>query len=410
MSREQWIEINLRARERVPRLGWLMLILVILGAVGFYMAFGQGIRAWQAYWVNFLYFAGLAQAGVIIAALVHSTGGRWGGALVRLGLLQVAFVPVTLVLYIGIVIGSSSLLPWVARPVEAKAWWLNQNFFLIRVGIALVVIAVCSLAFAYFALRPDAGAIAAAGKSTYLKCFTRKWRGEEAERERSKRILGWLGPLIFLIYAIVYSLIGFDMVMSLEPHWSSNLFGGYFFLTALYMGAAEVIVIAALLRKPLGLESQIDSPRFHDMGKVLFAFCLLSADFFWSQFLVIWYGDLPEEISFILHRIQHDPWVLLSYAVLFGGFVLPFIILINRRVKQIPWTIAIVGALVLIGGFAERILLVIPSLNPVPGTPFPIGLEEALITLGFLGLYGASLLWMLRRAPLVPAEMEAAAH
>jgi len=200
------------------------------------------------------------------------------------------------------------------------------------------------------------------------------------------------------------------MVMSLEPHWSSNLFGGYFFLTALYMGTAAVIVLNVLLRRRLGLEEQINSERFHDAGKVLFAFCLLSADFFWSQFLVIWYGDLPEEISFILHRIQHDPWVALSYTVLFGGFVLPFVILINRRVKQIPLTIGIIGLLVLIGGFAERVLLVIPSLNPVPGTAFPIGLEEILISLGFFGLYGASLLWMMRRAPLVPAETEAPAH
>ena len=410
MSRDQWIETNLRARERVPRLGWVMLALVILGAVGFYMAWGQGIRAWQAYWVNFLFFAGLAQAGVIVAALVQSTGGRWGGALVRLGLLQVAFVPVTLVLYTGVVLGAADLLPWVAEPIEAKAWWLNLDFFLIRLGVALAIITICSLAFAYYAIRPDAGAIAAGGRSPFPKWLSRGWRGEEAERERSKQILGWLGPLLFLVYALVYSLVGFDMVMSLEPHWSSNLFGGYFFLTALYMGTAAVIVLNVLLRRRLGLEEQINSARFHDAGKVLFAFCLLSADFFWSQFLVIWYGDLPEEISFILHRIQHDPWVVLSYAVLFGGFVLPFIILINRRVKQIPLTIGIIGLLVLIGGFAERILLVIPSLNPVPGTAFPIGLEEILISLGFFGLYGASLLWMMRRAPLVPAETESPAH
>ena len=97
--------------------------------------------------------------------------------------------------------------------------------------------------------------------------------------------------------------------------------------------------------------------------------------------------------------------MFLSYAVLFGGFVLPFVILINRRVKQIPWTLGIVAALVLIGGFAERLLLVLPSLNPEPGVPFPIGVPEFLISLGFLGLYGAALLWMLRRAPLIPMEL-----
>ena len=409
MTRVQWIEANLAANRRVPKLGWFALALIVVGIAGFAWAAGDGMRAWQAFWVNFIYFAGLGQAGVILATIIQMARGRWGGALIRIGLLNIAYVVVTLLLFIVVLFGAGNLLPWVAYPVEAKAWWLNLNFFMIRNAAALAILTLLSLLFAYRVLRVDAGIIATGmkegGSMPFLKLLTRGWKGEEVERAKTERILGWLPATLFLVFALVFSLLGFDMVMSLDPHWYSNLFGAYFMITSLYMGIAGVILVSVLLRKPMGLEEQLDSHRYHDIGKVLFAFCLLSVDFFWSQFLVIWYGDIPEEVSFIVHRIQHDPWVLLSYAVLFGGFVLPFVILINRRIKQIPWMIATIATLVLIGGFAERLLGILPSLNPEPGVPFPIGIPEFMVTLGFVGLYGGALLWAARRAPLIPLEV-----
>jgi Ni/Fe-hydrogenase subunit HybB-like protein len=360
--------------------------------------------------VNFLFWTGLAQAGVVLAALVHLTKGRWGGALVRLGLLEAAFLPIALILYIGIILGARSVLPWVHNPVPEKAWWLNYGFFVLRNGVALLVMAGASVAFAYYTLRPEIGALAESGAAAYPKWLIRGWQGVERERERSMRVLTYLAPWLIFLFAIVYSLFGFDMVMSLDPHWYSTLFGAYFFITTMYMGLAALIILATVARRHLEVEEHFPSQQFHDIGKLLFAFCLLSTDFLWSQFLVIWYGDLPEENTFILHRIRDWPWSWFSRFVLFGGFVIPFIILINRRVKQIPLMLSIVAGLIVAVGFAERLLMIVPSVVPTPGFGFPFRPLEFMITLGFAALYALALLWAIRNAPLVPRASPRSGH
>jgi hypothetical protein len=405
MTDPQWVERNRYVAVNVPRLDAPLAVCVVLGTVGFAFGARDGMRAWQAYWVNFLFWTGIAQAGVVLAALVHLTRGQWGGALVRLGLLQAAFLPVTIILYVGMAAIAPHLLPWVAAPVPEKAWWLNLTSFIWRNGIALLVLSIASLTFAYYVLRPEAGAMAEAGATTYPVWLTRGWRGEQAERERSDRVLSWLAPVLILLFCVVYSLVGIDMIMTLDPKWYSTLFGAYYFITTMYIGIAALAIVGASVRRRFGLQRELASARFHDLGKLLFAFCFLSGDFYWSQYLVIWYGDLPEEISFILRRVRHQPWFAVSLIVLFGGFVIPFVILLNRRIKQIPATLALVAFLVFAVGFVERVLMVVPSLHPETDTRFPFGVPEILVALGFAGLYGLSLLWALRRAPLIPPDV-----
>lgn len=414
MSSEQWVDANRRVSDLAPRLEKVLVLAALVGLVALIatLAIGGAREGWKAYWVNFIFWMGLAQAGVVLAAIVHIVQGRWGGTVIRLGLLQVAFLPVAAVLFIGMMIAAGSVLPWVAEPVEGKEWWLNLPFFLIRNLLAMAVMCGTSLAFAYFTLRPEVGVLREKGIKKYPEFLTRGWRGAEAERERSQEILSWLAPVLVFIYAMIYTLFGFDMVMSLDPHWYSNLFGGYFFITTLYTGIAAVILLSALVRTPFGLEKNFTSKQFHDLGKLLLAFCLLSTDFLWSQFLVIWYGDLPEEIGFVIDRMHHEPWKYFSYVVFFGGFVIPFIILLNRRVKEIPFTIACIALVVLTAGFAERLLMILPSLAKAfpESTAFPAGPGQILISLGFAGLYGLSVLWALKHAPVVPAETPPANH
>lgn len=408
---ERWIEANRQVVGRVPKLGIVFIVFLVLGIIGFYMGSTEGLRAWQAYWVNFLFFAGLAQGGVIIAAIVNVTRGKWGGPMARLGLMNIAFVPISLLLYLGIVFAAGDLIPWAHQPVAGKEWWLDLNFFLIRVGLALAVLAVMSIIFAYFVLRPEAGAIAEkTGNNPYPGWLTRNWRGFEAEKEKSSRILRIFTPVFLFVYTVVYSLVGFDMVMSLDPHWFSTLFGAYYFVTCIYLGIAALIILATLLRKPLGLEAELNQSRFHDIGKLLFAFCILSTDFLWSQFLVIWYGDLPEENYYFIERISEQPWTTLSWIILLCGFVIPFIILLNKKVKTIPITLSFIAFVAIVGIFFERAVTVLRSLYHEAGAQFPIGIVEILISIGFIGLYGASLLWMMRRAPLIPEDTYAAAE
>lgn len=406
----QWIDANLHASRNVPRLGLLFLALIVLGAIGIFLGMGEGLRAMQAYWVNFIFFTGLAQGGVILTVIVNIARGKWGGPMVRLGLLNVSFVVVTMVLYIGIIFISGDLVPWFKHPLESKNWWLEPNFFLWRIGIGLALVTIGSLYFAYRTVRPEAGAIAEKGDSSYPKFLYRNWHGYEEEKAKSKRILRIFSPVLVFVFALVYSFVGFDLIMSLDPHWFSTLFGAYFFITCIYMGMATVIIVATLLRKPLGLEDTLNKKRFHDMGKLLFAFCILSTDFLWSQFLVIWYGDLPEENIFILKRISEQPWTTLSWVILLFGFVIPFILLLNKKIKTIPTTISIIALIILIGGFFERAVMILRSIYPEAAAEFPIGIVEVLISFGFLGIYGAVLFWTLRRVPVVPEDSYIAAE
>ena len=128
----------------------------------------------------------------------------------------------------------------------------------------------------------------------------------EANRIRSRMSL-WAGLYIFA-FAVVLSLIGFDLVMSMDPHWVSTLFGAYHFVKAFYIGLGGLIILAAIVYQRRGKSSGLAANHFHDIGKLFLAFCLMWADFFYVQLVVIWYGNLPEETSFLFLRMTRPEW------------------------------------------------------------------------------------------------------
>jgi hypothetical protein len=434
MTGQEWYDANQRASRSVPRLDLLFLVMIVIGAIGFALGWGSG-RSLQSFWTNFLFWGGIAQAGVTWASIVYLVHGNWGGTLIRLGLLQVLFTPVTLLLFfVAIIPMSPDIFPWAAEPIPGKAWWLNLPSFYMRDGAALMVLTIFNLNFAYWVLRPEAGALNEIGQTRFPAFLTRGWRGVDAERARSRAVLTRMTPLHVLAYAVTYSLLAFDMLMSLEPHWFSTLFGGYYFITTLYIGTAVIILWSAFLRPRMGLESSLTPKHFHDIGKLMLGFCILSAYFGWSQYIVIWYGDLYEETSYIHHRVGHPAvasavdyslmsgegfrmarfltpdwdftgWIGLTRAVLILGFLLPFLILLVQRLKMIPSLLAAVALLPLTAGFLERHWHVLPSLRgEFPDVIF--GLPELLIPFGFFGLYGLCVLVGLRRGVIVAAQWE----
>lgn len=429
MTDQEWFDHNQRATSNVPRVDIVLWALVALGVIGFFLGRGNG-RGIQSFWINFLFWGGIAQAGVTWAAIVHMARGQWGGTMIRLALMQVLFTPVTLILFIVIALTAGHIYPWVdATDLHGgfKAWWLQLDFVIIRDGIGLLVLTILNLLFAYHTLRPEAGTLKQVGSIPCPAFLTRGWRGSDEERKRSRRILAAITPALIITYACVYSLLAFDMIMSLEYHWFSTLFGGYYFITTLYIGIAVMIIVAALLRDRLGLGKFLGKKQFHDIGKLMLGFCLLSAYFGWSQYLVIWYGDLSEETEYIIHRVgepnpndpveyahfsgnQPDwpewnlvtPWINVTRIVLIVGFVIPFLLLLVQRWKMIPAVIGSIAVLPVVAGFFERNLLILPPLRPDAGG-FPIGIPEILITLGFAGLWGLCLLAALRRGVVVSA-------
>ena len=145
---------------------------------------------------------------------------------------------------------------------------------------------------------------------------------------------------------------------------------------------------------------------FHDLGKLFFGFCMLWADFFYCQFIVIWYGNIPEETSYIIQRTMTLPWSRLAWTVFILSFVIPFLILLNKQVKTKLRFMIGLCSLVLVGLWLEHYLLLSPSLNPKADS-IPIGIADVLITLGFLSLMAMAVRLALARFPeLIPVQRQ----
>ncbi|MCZ6463152.1 MAG: hypothetical protein O7A09_02355, partial [Proteobacteria bacterium] len=253
--------------------------LVAVGAA----AFGYGLTsdpqsAWLAYHSNFMFYATLSQAGVILACIFVATGAVWPGPVRRIAEGLGAWIPVTLVLAAVGYFGGDYLFEWKREgAVHGKEFWLNETrFYVMDLGI-LAVMTVLSLAFLKASVRPTlkAAAPAATGFArNMIERWTAGWRGDEEEREASWVRTRNLAPLILLLYAFGYSFLAFDQIMSMEQTWFSNLFGVYVIWGGLASALSLTAVIGILHRNSPGFVGQINEKRMHDIGKLIFAFSI----------------------------------------------------------------------------------------------------------------------------------------
>ena len=386
------------------RHGFLAATAVGAAAFAISLTLGNSLRAWQALLVNFLFFGGLAQAGVVISAIMQVTSSRWGRALKRMAEATSAFLPVSFLLLLVLLAGTADWLPWVDEPVESKQAWLNVPFLVVRQVAGVFILSGLSLLYVGRSLRPDIGQLDESGARPATGLSRRliaNWQGLDAEREASQRIQDRLAPAILIAYAWVFTLIAFDFFMSLDPHWFSTLAGGYYFIGNLFIGFAFLSMLAVWSRNRPDLSKYVGANQLHDVGKLLFGFCILWAYLFWSQYLVIWYGDLPEETEFVYHRM-HGAWAPVAWTVFAMVFVIPFLVLLSRRVKTSARGLATIALVGFAGMWLERFILVSPSLWHDEGVP--LGLIELLVTLGTAGLFGWCYTTFLRTFPVLPTS------
>lgn len=364
----------------VPRVSLFILVgFLILGIFSFVSGISEEdkLRAWQIFLVNFLFWTGISQAGPVFSAVLYVTGAQWGKPIRKIAEGTVAFLPVSLLLFPPLFIALDVLFPWIHGPgrglhgtiVEEKVLWLHAPFHIVRDGIALLILSGVSLVFVYCSHNG---------------------------RERISRILS---SILLILYVLVYTLIAFDLVMALDPHWISTLFGWYFFIGNFYVGLAAIAILAVLLRRRYHLEDSITPSVLHDLGKLIFGFSLFWVYLFFSQYLTIWYGNLPEETEYIIVRVKEFPWAYLSWSVLILVWVIPFIALLGRNAKQNPLILLLVSIIVVIGIWFERYLLVVPSLWQ-RGT-LPLGWLELFITLGFFAAFAFCYLILMRKLSLL---------
>ncbi|HEV8307750.1 MAG TPA: hypothetical protein VGW35_08780 [Methylomirabilota bacterium] len=358
----------------------VLAVLIGLGAVAFVLGliFG-GRRVWATFLVNVLFWSGLSVAGPAIAGIFELTEARWAARLRRIATTTVAFMPASFLLFLVVMAAADPIYPWVAQPVATKAIWLNLPFFVLRTVIGLLALYWASIRFAQAVHASPAGA------------------SEEPGRAHRAR----LAVVMLFLYVIVVSLLGFDLVMTLDIHWFSGLLGGYFLVGTLYSGFAFLVVLVGV--RSLGRPTWVMPPtEVQDLAKLVFATSILWMYFFWSQYLVIWYGNVPVETRFVLARFFEDPWRVLAWTAFIIGWLVPFAYLLGRLTGRPPQSHRVlvgVACLSLLAMFLERTVLVYPSV--VGRTGFPYGLVDLLVTVGFGALFILSFLVFVPRFGLV---------
>ena len=159
-----------------------------------------------------------------------------------------------------------------------------------------------------------------------------------------------------------------------------------------------MIILASIVQLRKGKNSGIESSHFHDIGKLFFAFCLLWADFFYVQLTVIWYGNIPEETHYVIERTVMVPWNTLAWAIFIVCFIIPFVILLNKKVKTKPVFMMILCSIIIIGFWLEHLLLLAPAMSH-DAHSLSLGVSDGLITVGFFGLMVLAVSFFLKRFP-----------
>ncbi len=388
----------LSARERrVAR----MLAAAGVAAFALGVGFGDAARAWQALLINFLFFTGLAQAGVVLSALVQLTSARWARPLKRAAEATAAFLPVSSILLAVLLVGLPAWAPWAGAHGHAREGWLTVPWFAAREAAGFLLLLAVSAAYLYQSVRPDVGLLQELDgrpPAGFAARLIARWHGATMERDLCQRSQSRLAPIVLITYGWVFSLVAFDFVMALDRHWYSALVGGHFFTGNLLAGIA-LLALAAAGRERLGLAAHVGHRQLRDLGTLLFGFAILWAYLLWSQYLVIWYGNLPEEAAFVGHRLQ-GPWAPVAWLAGALIFLLPFVVLLSRRLKASARALAAVAAAVLAGLWLERFVLVAPSLASSDRPA--LGLTELLVTAGALGAFALCYARFLETVPVLP--------
>lgn len=384
--------------------------LFAIGLGAFVVRLGQNPQAaWTSYITNWLYFTSIAIGGVLFSVATWIVKAKWNWSVRRVSQSFAAFLPISFLLMLPMLGLGDTYFPWIGMmetdPVVAnKQAWLNMPFLVTRNIVLVGLLFAMALYFVYHALRPDMGlteeaASGDASRSAWRERLMQGWAGQEQEEVNSYRRMTTLGPAFVLVYALSMTVVSYDWIMSLEPHWFSTMMGPWFFMGAFWGGIASTTLWSLYLRaKDTDAEHHIGLQQRWDLGKLCFAFTVFWTYLFFGQYIVIWYGNLPWEQAWIIRR-SAEPWGAYSALVIVLCFVVPFAGLIGRKPKMKPALLATFATVILTGLWLERYGMVAPSLWHEGDPIFTIW--QPLIGLMFLGLYLGAVRWFLSTFPVI---------
>ena len=415
-----------------------MLLFGALAAIGvvtlIYGLISDSERTYRVFLHNWLLWAALSQGALVLSAAFRLTNAKWQGPVHRVVDSLAAYLPLSLLLFAVVFLGRHELFEWTQHPVHGKEWWFSERFTFTRDAIALLWMTLVSGFYVYLSVRPllgDARESASGSRLALYQRWTSGWRGEAAERELAERRLRKLAAVLVLSYVLAYSLLAIDLIMSLAPHWVSTMFPAYYAWGGFLSAVSLTALLCVLMRNTEGLRGAITTNRMHDLGKMVFAFSIFWMYLFWSQYLVIWYGNIPEETGFVVARLGSqfiqdtwylqgfwtriaEPYVKITLLTWILCWVVPFWVLLGQRPKKTPVILGTVALGSVVGFWLERYVLVTPSLVP-PGSASapssllaPLGGIEVGLALGFVGLFFLCFVVFGRFFPgLLPAESSA---
>jgi hypothetical protein len=331
--------------------------------------FTNAERGWTSLLLNHFYFMSLALGGLFICAIQYSTSAMWSAPVRRLAESFSSFLPVVLIGFLIIAFfGVPHLFTW-AHPeivkgdliLEHKASYLNVTFFIVRNLVAIGL---------WFFFR----------KKLVGNSIAQDANGDPVYTSRNKV----LSPIFLAIFALSFTMASIDLLMSLDPHWFSTMFGVYTFAGLFTSSLATMTIMAILLRRKGLLKDIVNDNHLHDCGKFMFAFTIFWAYIAFSQFMLIWYANLPEETMYFMHRMVGG-WKYVSIFLLLGKFMVPFFALLPREAKRSESRLLKVGIFMLIAQWIDLIWIIQPEF-------FKNGPQISWIEiggfLGFAGLFG----------------------
>jgi len=361
--------------------------LAIAGAVVLAICLASGVfnRAefFRSYLIAFLFWLGITLGSLAVLMMQHLTGGNWALVIRRILEAGSRTLPLMAVGAVPVVLGMRSLYSW-SRPDETdpvivgKHFYLNPGFFVVRMVIYFAV---------WFAL-------------TY---FLNKWSRQEDEGGAGVPLwarLEGLSAIGLVIYGLTLTFASIDWAMSLEPRWFSTIYGMMFMVAETLSALAFAVLMLIWLsdRKPL---SQVVKPvHFQDLGSFLLTFVMLWAYLEFSQWLIIWGGNIAEEIPWYVRRLQ-GVWGSVALLLVVLGFFLPFFLLLFRNVKKKKRSLLIVALLILLMRLVDLYWTILPAFG---GGKIRLAWTDVALPLGFGGIWFAYFLRQLQRMPLLPAH------
>ncbi len=348
----------------------------------------------HAYLAGFIFWAGITLGSLALLMLQHLTGGAWGVVIRRVLEGSTRTLPLILLLFIPVVVGLKQIYPWM-NPAEMSrsaalqlkaAKFLNPSFFITRAEIYFALWLVLALLLDRLSLKQDRTADPKCGKQM--------------------RMLSGPGLGIFII-TVTFAAI--DWVMSLDPSWSSTIFGLIFVASWTMSALAFTVLTSAWLSQRAPMNAVLRPSHFQDLGNLTLTLVMLWTYFAFSQYLIIWSANLPEETTWYVAR-KHGGWGAIALAIAILQFAFPFLILLSRAAKSSGRKLALLALLILLMRALDVIWLIEPTFNR---ERFHLSWMDVVAPMAIGGLWLAAFTWQLGQRSLMPIndpQLEQALH